>query len=290
MQNILRCKDTSFFFNSKETAHKKRLMTTTNKNTTPPLVIRAGAGTLSFLVPEEDGTQTYHPYAVKSGMSLSANLREAFREQPFLRRRYDSATLLVASPVVLMPKEDYVDTENLNPDTMYGNVITGHKGEEKIVEEMPELECVAVFPVNRDLQMVVSDNTGSVSVRNVMIPVWKHLYNRYYQAGQHRKMFAVFHDKCMDICCFEQRRLHFANVFDATHAHDALYFLLYVWKQRGMSQEEDALYIIGKLPHEEWLLSRLNSYLKNIHFVNPQADLNRSALSMIEDMPFDMML
>ncbi|MBO5233880.1 MAG: DUF3822 family protein [Prevotella sp.] len=258
----------------------------------PPrqLTIRAGHSTLSFLTPEQDGTMAFHPYTVKSGMSLSANLREAFKEQPYLQERFTKAVLTVCSPVVLIPKEDYLEIDNFNAETMYGSVLTGHKGEEKLTKELYELDAMALYTVNKDLKMVVSDNCGSVDVTNVMLPVWRHLYKRYYQSSERRKMFAYFHDKSVDICSFEQRRLHFANVFDAQHAHDALYYLLFVWKQLGMNQKTDDLFIIGDMPHRDWLMNRLATYITRVHTVNPVADLNRSPLSQIKGMPFDMML
>lgn len=261
-----------------------------NPDINKSLTIRAGNGTLSFLVTDEGGAPAYHPYAVKSGMSLSANLREAFKEQPFLRHGFSKAVLLVPSPVVLIPSEDYYATEDLDKEAMYASVLTGHKGEEKIMKELPDFEAMALYSVNRDLKMVVSDNCESVDVVSVMLPVWRHLYKRYYQSGGRKKLFAYFHDKMVDICCFEQRRLHFANVFDAQHAHDALYYMLFVWKQLGMSQKEDDLFLIGDMPHGEWLTGRLDTYISRTHIVNPTVSLNRSPLSAIEGMPFDMML
>lgn len=267
----------------------KTMKPTTN---IPPreLTIRAGNGTLSFLITEQDGTAAFHPYAVKSGMSLSANLREAFKEQIYLHGLFTKAVLMVCSPVVLVPREDYVETETFNAEAMYASVLTGHKGEEKLTKELQELEAVAVYAVNKDLKMVVNDNCENVEVTNVMLPVWRHLYKRYYQNGERRKLFAYFHDKSVDICSFEQRRLHFANTFDAQHAHDALYYLLYVWKQLGMNQKEDTLFVIGDMPHCEWLMNRLSTYLTRVHTINPVADLNRSPLAQIKDIPFDMML
>lgn len=221
---------------------------------------------------------------------MAANLREAFREQDYLRTNESKAVLHVCTPVVLVPKEDYEDTENYDAEAVYSSVLTGHKGEEKIIVEVPGMDVYALYCVNRDLKMVVSDNFQDVEVRNVMVPVWVHLYKSYYQSGQKRKLFAYFHDKKVDICNFEQRRLHFANSFDAQHAHDALYFLLFVWKQLGMNQQEDDLFVIGDVPHKDWLMNRLRTYLKNVHVVNPSAALNRSALAEIENMPFDLML
>lgn len=223
-------------------------------------------------------------------MSLSANLREAFKEQPFLKQNFSKAVLRIPSPVVLIPAEDYANTANLDKEAMYSSVLTGHKGEEKIMKKLPQFEAMALFSVNRDLKMVASDNCETIDVENIMLPVWKHLYNRYYQNGNRKKLFAYFHDKTVDICCFEQRRLHFANVFSAQHAHDALYYMLFVWKQLGMNQKEDSLFIIGDMPHSEWLMQRLDTYISKINIINPTVSLNRSPLSMIEGMQFDMML
>lgn len=254
------------------------------------IIIRAGEGTLSFLIKEDGIKPTYYPYVVKSGMSLAANLREAFREQPELLDGVSHALLLVPTPIALMPEEEYNNTEQFDVETFFNTVITGHRGEKKIIKEIDDIEAVGVFTVNADLHMVVSDNYAEVDTQNVMIPVWKHLYNRYYQSSQRRKLFAYFHDKKVDICAFEQHRIRFANTFDASHAHDALYYILFVWKQLGMNQAEDSLHVIGSMPHEQWLRGRLATYLSNIYDINPNADLNRSLLAQVEGLPFDMML
>lgn len=254
------------------------------------LVIRAGNGTLAFLVPESDGTRAFYQYPVKSGMSIAANLREAFKEQPYLNMPFKKAVLMVNTPVILIPREDYEETEDFDAEAMYSSVLTGHKGEEKIIKELPQFEAMALYAVNKDLKMVVGDNCETVQVTSVMLPVWEHLYKRYYVNGDKRRVFAYFHDKCLDICCFEQRRIHFANVFDAQHAHDAVYFLLFAWKQLGMRQKEDELFIAGDIPDSHWLIEKIKTYIAQVNVISPSVSLNRSALSQIEGMPFDMMV
>lgn len=262
-----------------------------NTNSSKSLTIRAGQGTLSFLVKAVDGTFSFIPYEVKSEMSLAANLREAFKTLPELTDGVENTTLMVSTPIVLLPQEEF-DTidEDLDIEAVYSSVMTGHKGEEKIVKQMSTLNAMGIFTINSDLHMVVTDNCPNVEVCNVMYPIWKHLYNRYYQSGQHRKLFAYFHDKTVDVCQFERGRVRFANSFDATHAHDALYYILFVWKQLGMNQEEDDLFVIGDMPHEKWLRGRLQSYVTRLYDINPSADLNRSPLAEVNGMPFDMMI
>lgn len=268
----------------------KKMIPENNISRHNSLIIRAGNGTLAFLVPEDDGAKAFYQYPVKSGMSIAANLREAFKEQTYLNRPFKKALLMVNTPIVLIPREDYEETENFDAEAMYSSVLTGHKGEEKIIKELPQFEAMALYAVNRDLKMVVGDNCQMVDVTSVMMPIWEHLYKRYYINGNKRRMFAYFHDKCLDICCFEQRRIHFANVFDAQHSHDAIYYLLFAWKQLGMRQQEDELFVLGEMPDKEWLAQRLKAYIANVNVISPSASLNRSALSQIEGMPFDMMV
>lgn len=254
--------------------------------------IRAGQDSLAFLMREADGSRSFHPYQIKTGMSVAANLREAFKTEEYLRDSIDHAELMVATPVILLPVDDYnvLSDEQLTTEDVYSSVMTGHKGEEKIVVPIDDFDAVGIFTVNSDLHMVVADNCKEVTVSNVICPVWQHFYGRYYQSGQRRKLFAYFHDKAVDVCQFERGRVRFANTFDATHAHDALYYILFAWKQLGMNQAEDDLFVIGDMPHEQWLRGRLSTYITRIHDINASASLNRSPLADIEGMPFDMMI
>lgn len=236
------------------------------------LIIRAGHGTLSFTVSDGAGNATVYPYAVKSDRSLPANLREAFKEQQFLRALerdgggkilYDTV-LMVASPVMLVPDDIEIDTTPASIDAAYGEIITGYKGEEKFLRSIPELRVKAVFAVDSDLLLVANDNCSHVTVDNVMAPVWTERYLSEYQNDGHHRLFAYFHDKKVSVFSFEQHRIHFANTFDAVHAHDALYYIMFVWKQLGFSQEEDVLYLLGTMPHADWLATRLKTYVRRI--------------------------
>ncbi len=246
------------------------------------IIIRVGQGTLAFLCPDGNNAPVFRPYPVKSGMSIAANLRTAFKEESYLTGVGNKAVLLVSSPTLLIPTEQYQADETFDADEVYGNVITGHKGEVKVISDISELYATAVFPVNSDLQMVVKDHFPIVDTRNVMVTVWQHLYNRYYESGKQRRLFAYFHDKVVDICSFGQHRIHFANSFPAVHAHDALYYTLFIWKQLGMNQTDDELFIFGDMPHADWLLERYNTYLSHVNVIDHDGKADKK--------PFDLTL
>ena len=75
----------------------------------PRLTIRIGKHSLSFSALNTDNSNsiTYEPYTVRSGISTAANLREAFREIDLLRNGWQRAMVLIDSPVLMIPIEEF---------------------------------------------------------------------------------------------------------------------------------------------------------------------------------------
>ena len=71
------------------------------------LTIRISTNALSFSAQQADGTIAYEPYHVKSGVSIAANLRQAFSESELLASGYKSVLVLMDAPVLLIPIEEY---------------------------------------------------------------------------------------------------------------------------------------------------------------------------------------
>lgn len=254
------------------------------------LVLRIGNGTMACMQPYDNGSVDYRPYIVKSGVSMAANLRQAMREMDLLVNRGEKVLLSVATPVILLPVDEYMDDENFDADLVYNQTITGYESDEKVGNVLPDLNAVALFSLNKDLKLVVEDNFADVRVQNVMQPVWSHFYRRGNPMGQRRKLYGYFHDGCVDVFGFQQRRFRFSNTFDATHAHDALYYILFAWNQMAFDNENDELYLIGETEHKEWLLTKLRTYLRRVYAMSPAAQLNRAPVSMVDGLDFDMMV
>ena len=81
------------------------------------VTLRLSSTTMSFAVIDDKAVNglRYEPYVVKSGMSMAANLREAFIESELLSQDYQRAQLLIDTPVMLIPLEEFVaeDAETL---------------------------------------------------------------------------------------------------------------------------------------------------------------------------------
>lgn len=88
---------------------------------------------------------------------------------------------------------------------------------------------------------------------------------------------------------FEKNRFKFFNSFNAEHAKDALYFILYVWKQLGFNQMQDELHVAGNVPDKDWFLYNTKLYIKKTFILNPAAEFNRAPITEIKGLPFDLM-
>lgn len=88
---------------------------------------------------------------------------------------------------------------------------------------------------------------------------------------------------------FREEPFQIFNSFNAEHAKDALYFILYVWKQLGFNQMQDELHVSGNVPDKDWFLYNTKLYIKKTFILNPAAEFNRAPITEIKGLPFDLM-
>lgn len=253
------------------------------------LTMRIGRNQLSFstieMSDEGKARVVYEPYTVRSGVSMAANMREAFKTATLLGGTYQRVHVMVDSPVLVVPIEVY-DEACVTP--LYDHSFLRDESHTVLPCVLPTLNAVALFAMSRDLRLVIDDHFANAKYMCVAAPVWRHLQQRSY-TGLRRKLYGYFHDKRLDVFAFGQNRFKFYNTFDTSLPHDALYFLLYVWRQLQMDCENDELHIAGDIPDRESVLSELRRYVQRAYAINPVGDFNRSPVTQIKAMPYDLM-
>ena len=249
------------------------------------LTIRVGRNTLSFSQPTADGKDViFEPYVVKSGISIAANLREAFKTADLLAEVPPRARVLIDTDVLMVPIETFSEK---TMESMMHHAFPNSESDVCMHNVLPDLNAVAVFAVNRDLNLVLDDHFRHVTYIAAMAPVWRHLHQRSYTGNRH-KLYGYFHEQRLDVFSFHQNRFKFCNSFDANHAHDSLYFLLYVWKQLQLQATHDELHIVGDIPEQEWLINELSRYVQNAYIINPTVDFSHAPVTSIKGMTFDL--
>jgi len=248
------------------------------------LVVRVSQTSMAFSAVGDGHEVVYRPYELKNGVSVAANLREALQTVDLLQSHYGSVLAMVDAPVLLVPEEEFSAHE---AETLYRHAFTGGEQRSVVSAVMPDLHCVALFPVDRDLQTVLSDHFGRVRCVPCVMPVWLHLHQRSY-TGPRDKLYAYFHDRRMEVFAFGKNRFRFCNTFSVVRADDALYYLLSVWKQLGMEAERDELFMVGDVPADGGLREKGEEFIKRVYTINPVGEFNRAAPTRIAGMPYDL--
>ena len=260
-------------------------------NASQNLAIRIDQHSMAFAVTDPTAANglVYEPYQVKNGMSVAANLRKAFMESELLQGDYSQVEVFIDTAVLMVPIDEFheEDIETVYHYTFYGEKREMRNDERVTFYELTDVNAVAVFAVNKDLQLVIEDHFANTTFIPLAQPVWNHLHRRSFTGTRH-KLYAFFHDKKMELFCFTGNRFRYVNTFQTERAHDALYFILYVWKQLGLNNENDELHLAGNLPKEEWLTNRLRLYLQRAFVIDPTAEFNRTA-DDIKDIPYDLL-
>ena len=249
------------------------------------LTIRISQSFVSFAVINQASTIgiEYEPYTVKNGISIAANLREAFNESSLLGMGFTKVQVMIDTPVLLVPIEEFDETQK---ELLYGHAFTRLGSDIIIHTILPNENAVALFPLNKDLNLVINDHFNDIRVMPMMQPVWSYMHHRSF-SGNRQKLYAYFHDHKMEVFSFKQKRFKFYNHYKIVTPYDASYFILYVWKQLGMDAQNDELHIFGSINEKETLLEDLKKYLQCVYVINSEAEFNRAPITKIKGLPID---
>lgn len=252
------------------------------------LFIRISRKHIAFAVFDPADTAqpvSYQSYQAKAGISIAANMREAFKTEPLLSASYQRVMVLINSPVLMVPIDLYDEQQK---ETFYLHSFPSQRADCLLTDVLPDLSCVAIYAVGRDLKMVIDDHFPQAQYLCSNMPVWRHLHQRSF-TGLRSKLYAYFHDDSLELFSFQQNRFKFCNTFEVTSLNDSLYFLLYVWRQLNLQQQHDELHLVGDIPHQKELMAELRRYLRRAYVINPTADFNRQPITQIKGMPYDLM-
>uniref|UniRef100_A0AB33JGZ9 DUF3822 family protein n=4 Tax=unclassified Prevotella TaxID=2638335 RepID=A0AB33JGZ9_9BACT len=255
-------------------------------NVTGRVTLRITRHSLSIAVVDAKATDklVYEPYIMRSGISTAANLREAFRENAILEQGYRKAQVMIGTPVLMIPLEEFREE---SMESLYHYTFMNSDNDCVLHSVLPVINAVALYSINKDLKLVLDDHFADIRYMPIVQPMWSYLYRRS-QTGAWRKLYGYFHDGSLDVFSFAQGRFKFCNSFDAGNSRDSAYFLLYAWQQMGFDVRSDELLLMGGIPDQDDLLSNLRRYLQKVHVMTASAEFNRAPITKIKGIPLDM--
>ena len=219
------------------------------------LIITIDNTMMTLQTDSADGGNDRETYALNSGIAVAANLRQALASCALLRhpRQYDRVTVVVDTPVMLIPEDEYSAG---SATLLYRNVFSLAAADEVQTSPLDALGVVVAFAVNKDLHFVLNENFRYVCFEPRIASTLAGLNQRAY-GGFQEKLFCVFRGKDLDIIAFR-------NSFHADDTQDAVFYIMSVWQQLAM-RPTDILVITGNAEEPETLKTKLGQFVKNVN-------------------------
>lgn len=117
------------------------------------------------------------PYIFKSGIPLAANLCEAFEESDLLLYGYQRVQIM-ADPSALMIPIDESDESAI--EILYYHTFIGYGDSAVSHAVLPNLDAVAVFSMNKDLKLVITDHLNDARFHPMLQPARSYLHKRSF--------------------------------------------------------------------------------------------------------------
>lgn len=245
------------------------------------LSIRLSADGFSFSVfnPLTDGDLSFFEHKVDESLSLTANLKQTFREIEWLNHPYRRVNVLMADKrFTFIPLEFFEDEQ--------AEVVFYHnhpQRENELVQYniLPKNNIVVLFGMDKSTCSFLREQYPDIKFYSQASPFIEFFATKS-RLGNSRKMYAHLRKDAVDIYAYERGRLLLANSFACKETNDRLYYLLYIWKQLGMEQERDELHLTGELSDKEQLLPELRKFIRQVFIMNPAANLDLQAINLCE--------
>lgn len=245
------------------------------------LSIRLSTDGFSFSIfnPLGEGRFSFHKHGVDDSLSLTANLKQAFRETDWLKNPFRRINVLMAGKrFTFIPLEFFEDEQ---AETVFYHNHSRQDNELVQYNILHKNNIVVLFGMDKSACSLLREQYPDVRFYAQASPLIEYFAAKS-RLGNCRKMYVHLRKEATEIYAYERGRLAFANTFACKETNDRLYYILCVWKQLGMAQERDELHLTGELYDKEQLLPELKKFIRQVFIMNPAANLDLQAINLCE--------
>ena len=245
------------------------------------LSIRLSTDGFSFSIfnPLSADPPDIHHYDVDETLSLTANLKQAFRETEWLSNPFRHVNILASGGrFTFVPLEFFED--ELAESFFHHN---HPKRENEVVQYniLHNNNVVVLFGMDRSVCNFLREQHPDARFYAQASPLIEYCTAKS-RLGNNRKMYVYLRKEALDVYAYERSRLLLANTFACKTSADRIYYLLYIWKQLGLDQERDELHLTGCRDIREDLLPELKRYIRQVFVMNPSDNLDLQAINLCE--------
>ncbi len=252
------------------------------------LSIRVCTDGLSFCVytPGSSSPYEYKQYKVKPTISLAANLKEALTHEPLLKEEYQRVNILIATPHFTVVPIEAFKTEDVNDIYTYN--FPKDKPQRVSYNILRRSGIAIVFGIEKNIYQLILDDFPRARFYASASTLIE-FFSERSMLGTNRKMYAYLHEREMTLFCFKQGNILFVNTFNVNGITDSQYYILNVWKQLGLDQLTDALFIISNVCKKQDLHDKIQYFIENVSLIDYKDEFKNTVLKdCITAIPYDL--
>lgn len=245
------------------------------------LSIRLSTDGFSFSVlnPTEKAIPVVIDYPINESLSLTANLKQAFKEVKELTCSYRRVNLLLANRrFTFIPLEFFEDEQC---ETVFYHNFPTRENETVLYNILHRNNIVVLFGMDKSACNYLREQQPDIRFY-AQASAFTEYFSAKSRLGNNRKIYVNLHKKAIDVYVFERGQLLLANTFPCQTITDSIYYILYIWKQQEFDQERDELHLTGQLNEKKQLLSELRKYIRQVFITTPATNLDFQAITSCE--------
>lgn len=225
--------------------------------------IRLRSDGLSFsgYIPSVGESFFYSETEFDRSIPYVSSLKELFFSHDFFTWSYRKVQVISVSPGYTLVPERLFDEACKDQLLAFNVSLADQHG---LTNVLKEEDARLAFGLSEEIYQFCSRSLARCEFIHHQTPqLW--LWKKQSEVSEGRQMFIVLHAQLMDIACYDRGKLLFVNSFPADQPEDALYYILYVWRQAGLDQMRDALYIYGNSLKRNKITGPLRTYIRAVH-------------------------
>jgi uncharacterized protein DUF3822 len=214
--------------------------------------------------------RTFEPEENKYFNTDSVN--EILEKDDFLSRQYKKVNIITPSPkFTLIPpplfdpgkKDEYFSLNHIKEET---DIIISNR----IIDP----DIYIVFSINRPFNDLINTFFPGIHPHHHLIPIFNHM-SHSMNSVPGNYIHLNIEKEYFNLIIFNSNTLKFCNTFVYRNISDILYFVLNVFKNMKIEQEE-TIYFSGLTEKYDDLYSTFSSYIRKIKFSEPSGNFSFS--------------
>lgn len=216
----------------------------------------------SFSLHCPENPESYFFYKIDSLGDTDAFsvFKDLFFENDFFTYSFKKTCILIFSPLfTYIPNEIYSDKYKED----FIKFIFSEKEERFLDYSISSPKISVLYPISEDIHNFFIRSFNEPVFIHYSLPIIAYFYSRDPK-HKRRKMIINAHEKGIDIFCFSQKSFLLGNHFPCEKFEDAIYYILYTWKQLKLDRLSDSLYVTGEHNQNEELLKKLRLHIQHV--------------------------